>query len=51
MMDKERHDRISNDGRQQPQADLKKRYLCITRNPLMKFIIKNSFDNNINFND
>lgn len=31
--------------------DLKKRYSCMTRNPLMKFIIKNLFDNNINFID
>ena len=33
------------------ENDLKKRYSCMTRNPLMKFIIKNSFDNNINFID
>lgn len=31
------------------EDDLKKRYSCMTRNPLMKFIIKNTFDNNINF--
>lgn len=31
--------------------DLKKRYSCMTRNPFMKFIIKNLFDNNINFID
>lgn len=31
--------------------DLKKRYSCMTRNLLMKFIIKNLFDNNINFID
>lgn len=33
------------------ENDLKKRYSCMTRNPLMKFIIKNSFDSNINFID
>ena len=33
------------------ENDLKKRYSCMTRNPLMKFIIKNTFDNNINFID
>lgn len=33
------------------ENDLKKRYSCMTRNLLMKFIIKNSFDNNINFID
>lgn len=33
------------------ENDLKKRYSCMTRNPFMKFIIKNTFDNNINFID
>lgn len=33
------------------EHDLKKRYSCMTRNMLMKFIIKNTFDNNINFID
>lgn len=33
------------------EDDLKKRYSCMTRNPLMKFIIKNIFDNDINFID
>ena len=33
------------------ENDLKKRYSCMTRNPLMKFIIKNTFDNDINFID
>lgn len=31
------------------ENDLKKRYSCMTRNPLMKFLIKNTFDSNINF--
>ena len=31
------------------ENDLKKRYSCMTRNPLIKFIIKNTFDSNINF--
>lgn len=29
------------------ENDLKKRYSCMTRNPLIKFIIKNTFDSNI----
>lgn len=33
------------------ENDLKKRYSRMTRNPLMKFIIKNTFDSNINFID
>lgn len=33
------------------ENDLKKRYSCMTRNQLMKFIIKNTFDSNINFID
>lgn len=33
------------------ENDLKKRYSSMTRNPLMKFIIKNTFDNDINFID
>lgn len=33
------------------ENDLKKRYSCMTRNPLIKFIIKNTFDSNINFID
>ena len=33
------------------ENDLQKRYSCMTGNPLMKFIIKNTFDNNINFID
>lgn len=31
------------------ENDLKKRYSCMTRNPLIKFVIKNTFDSNINF--
>ena len=33
------------------ENDLKRRYSSMTRNLLMKFIIKNSFNNNINFID
>lgn len=33
------------------ENDLKKRYSCMTRNPLIKFIIKNTFNSNINFID
>ena len=33
------------------ENDLKKRYSYMTRNPLIKFIIKNTFDSNINFID
>ena len=33
------------------ENDLKKRYSSMTRNPLIKFIIKNTFDSNINFID
>lgn len=33
------------------ENDLKKRYSCMTRNPLIKIIIKNTFDSNINFID
>lgn len=33
------------------ENDLKKRYSCMTKNPLIKFIIKNTFDSNINFID
>lgn len=33
------------------ENDLKKRYSCMTRNQLMKFIIKNTFDSNIKFID
>lgn len=33
------------------ESDLKKRYSSMTRSPLLKFIIKNTFDNNINFID
>lgn len=33
------------------ENDLKKRYSCMTRNLLIKFIIKNTFDSNINFID
>ena len=31
------------------ENDLKKRYSCMTRNPMIKLIIKNTFNNNINF--
>lgn len=33
------------------EHDLQRRYFCMTRNPLMKFIIRNTFDNNIKFID
>lgn len=33
------------------ENDLQKRYSCMTGNSLIKFIIKNTFDSNINFTD
>lgn len=33
------------------EHDLQRRYFCMTRNPLMKFIIRNTFDKNIKFID
>lgn len=45
LQKKEKKERIVTEN------DLKKRYSCMTRNPLIKFIIKNTFDSNINFID